>query len=136
VVAAEALHAPDVAVQLQHALAAGVTVQAVHVLRDEREVHAPGDAPPLDLHERAVARVGPGLCHEGATPGIPIPHKLGVGRERLLGRELLGLEVLPETRERIPEGGNARLRRDSRAGEHGDGGRLLEQFARAVDSVG
>jgi len=39
-VLSEALGAPDVSMQLDNASAAGLLMQAVHVLRDEREAHS------------------------------------------------------------------------------------------------
>jgi len=103
-------------VQLRHPPVAGSLVQPVDVLAYEVE----GGEPPLQLRERLMASVGFGKLHKFATPLVPFPDESGVAGESLGGRELLGIESLPEAGLGLSERRDAALRGGARARERGD----------------
>ena len=78
--------------ELQDLAVSGEIVQPIHVLRDQREARLPN----LQLHKRAVRRIGRGLGDDLAAPVVPLPHQLRVARERLGRGEILRLVILPE----------------------------------------
>src|SRR5581483_10922932 len=114
-------------------IAAGVFVQAVHVLCDDSADHAQL----LEARERGVPRIGlhvrphERLPLDGLTP--PFLAVLGVPYVVLDG-ELRGVVALPEAA-RPPEVGDARLRRNAGTRE-GDAGACLRGPLRdALDLV-
>src|SRR5215210_110553 len=97
-----------VAVQLDDLLAAGLLMEAVHVLGDEGE----GGHGPFEPCEGPVPGVGICPLDQPAPPRVPLPYELGVVREGLGGRELLRVVPRPEPRLRVAELGHAALGRD------------------------
>ena len=77
----EAVAAQDVAVEFDRRAAAGARVQAVDVLRHERDAHRPM----LEAGECQVPGVRFSAAHGVAAPRIPAPHEPRVAREALRG---------------------------------------------------
>jgi len=107
----------DVAVQRQHGFAAGPLVQAVHVLRDERQ--PPGVAF-RETGQCAMPRVRLHLGDRLPAVRVPVPHHRGIRAEGFLGGQLLRIELRPQAGLRVTEGRHARLRAHAGAGEHDD----------------
>ena len=109
-----------IAVNLQQRLRAGLTVQAVDVLRDERGAVAPA----LELRQRPVACVGLGRRQglaQGLRPGRRGVQALAPGAGRVAQEALVAvhgrLAVLRPQSAGTAEGGDAALHREPRAGE-------------------
>jgi hypothetical protein len=113
-VARRAARAHEVAVQLDHALAARRGVQAVDVLGHEQE---PIAERALDLRERAVAGVRHHARHRRAALRVELPDEQGIARESRRRRDVLDPVALPQA-----AGGAKRrdpaLRGDTGAREH------------------
>ena len=106
--------AQDVAVVLEDTLAAGPLVQAVHVLRDERESrHTAGK-----LGQREMTGVRVGLANQFTTEFVPVPDELRITLEGFGRGEILGVEIGPEPGQRVTKRGDPALRGDPRAREH------------------
>jgi len=116
---AGALDAADVAVQLHDVATAGAPVQAVDVLRDQREI---GNAP-FEHGKRAMTGIGLRLCDELAPPRVPIPHELGVAAECIRCGELLRIELRPQARLGIAKRRHAGFGGDAGARQHRDAAR-------------
>jgi hypothetical protein len=97
--------------------AARALVQAVHVLRDERE---PARVALLKGRQRPVPRIGRHLGDHVAAELVPIPHATRVGAKRLLGGQVFGFEPRPQAGLGIAERGHAGFGTHARTGQHGD----------------
>src|SRR5262249_5761507 len=91
--AGDAGEIPERTVEPAPVLRPRALVEAVHVLRDQRDARNPA-AP---RREHLVRAVGPGLRDEVAAPRIPLPHRLRIAGEGLRRRELFGSKIPPET---------------------------------------
>ena len=116
----------QVAVQRQHAGAAGTLVQPVDVLGDQRQ--PPGPAL-RESRQRKVPGIRGHLGNHLAAERIPVPHPLRVGAESVLGGEFFRLELGPEAGLRVAERGHARLGADARAGQQRHAARLGQPLA-------
>ena len=106
-------------VQLEHDVRArpGALVQAVEVLRADR-VEQPG---PLELDQAAVRGGRPSAPHRAVAPHLPgAPADLRVGQVRTPLEQLRGQRVARPHALRPAEVGDARVRRDPRAGQDRD----------------
>jgi len=79
-------------VNLQHAPIAGGQVQAVDVLRDQREAVAQAL---LQLDQGVMTGVRPDAAHRGAAEVVEAPHQGGVVREGVRGGDVLDAVALP-----------------------------------------
>ena len=77
---------------LQQAPAPGAIVQAIDVLRHQREV---GSAA-LDLSQRAMAGVGLGGSDHAAPPVVPLQDELRVAGEGFRRGQVLGAVLAPQ----------------------------------------
>ena len=97
-------------------------VEVVDVLGDD--VHALQRKPIADQTRPAgqclVPRVRGGGVHDPDAPQVPGPHQLGIGTPALLGGHRLGGVTGPQPGRLVTEGGNPRLRRHARTGQHQD----------------
>ena len=107
--------------QRQHAGAAGLLVQAIDVLGDQRQ---PVGVAGLEFGQRHVAGVGLRVDQPGAALGVPVPDTLRVGAEGLGRGQFLRAEVGPQAGLRVAESGHAGLGADAGAREHGDARRF------------
>ena len=110
-----AAHVPDGAMKAHDVSCARALVQAVDVLRDQRE---PRVAPtPGGEHDVRAVRLATG--NEMASPAIPLPHERGVACERVGGGQVFWTMAFPETlctaKRRHTAGGG-----DPGAGQDGD----------------
>ncbi len=112
---APAAHVPDRPVEPDEALSAGFLVQAVDVLRHERE---PGSLA-RPAREDVVRGVRPRVADHLPPPVVPLPHETRVVLEGFGGRDRLGADFLPEAIGAAKRR-DARRRRHACAGERGD----------------
>jgi len=91
----------DVAVVLEHAGTAGPLVQAVHVLRDQRESR---DAS-RKLRQREMTGVRLGLANQFTAELVPVPDELRITLEGFGRGEILRTEIGPEAGQRVTKRG-------------------------------
>ena len=99
-------------------------MQAIHVLRDEREVRDTL----LHLRQREVTGVRLHATHFFAAHGVPVPDQFRVARERFGGGQIFGTVLRPKSRLRVAEGAESRFLRDARPGQRGDAFGLSEKL--------
>ncbi len=126
--ASRAPHQPEVSVQLDRVSISGPVMQAVHVLRNQRKGRRTlGRLSPLELHQRQVPCVRPGLPDHAAPPIVPLPDQARVFRKRFGRGELFRGEVPPEAIGSA-KSRNAAFGRDSRARQCNHRHALLERL--------
>jgi hypothetical protein len=89
-------------------------VQAVHVLRDQREV---GAEALLEGRQRAMAGVGLNRGEVGATQVVEAPDQQGIAPERSRGSDLLDRVAFPQAAV-AAKGCEAAFRGDAGAGQY------------------
>src|SRR5690606_12080318 len=126
--ARQAARPEELAVHVQHALAAGALVQVVDVLRHEQQVVAQLR---LQACERQVRVVGLHAAHLAAPGVVEALHEQGVALERLGGGHVAHVVALPQATA-VAEGLDAGLRRDAGTGQdHGTHASILTRPGRA-----
>lgn len=104
------------AMQMNHCLTTCALVKIVDVLRDDGEL---GDVSG-ELSDSNVSCVWPCLDDLVPTPFVPSPAQAGVCAEGSGGGESGGVEVFPEPRQGIAEGGDTAFGGCAGAGEDDD----------------
>src|SRR5690606_3849599 len=126
--ARQAARPEELAVHVQHALAAGALVQVVDVPRHEQQVVAQLR---LQACERQVRVVGLHAAHLAAPGVVEALHEQGVALERLGGGHVAHVVALPQATA-VAEGLDAGLRRDAGTGQdHGTHASILTRPGRA-----
>ena len=112
----------EIAMKLDHIIVSGALVQAIDILRNERESgHEFGET-----RKRKVAWVRLGCSDQFTAPAIPLPDQFRIFFERLRGRELLRIVFFPEPVLGITKGGYATFGRYACARQYADVTRIPE----------
>ena len=102
--------------KLDHIIVSRTLVQAIDILRDERESGHEFREP----RQRKMAGIRLGCGYQFAAPAIPLPDQLRILCERLRGRELLRIVFFPEPVPGVTKGGYSTFCRNARARQHTD----------------
>ena len=128
--AGRAAQRPDIAVDPDHVAAARPVVEAVHVLRHQRE----RCVVPSSAAKARWPAFGSRLGEQAAPPVIPFPNQ-HAGRERTLPEWPTLRPALPPQPARTAKGRNTALGGDARAGEYSDSTGFSDPFAGLIHKL-